>query len=121
MYQIDRIIVVIKPTQTFVDWINQHGPADEEKISYDEVRTDCTSYLIPPFEDIVDAEQFMATIYQDIFENELEGWYLDASLWPTNRTYQVFKEWIDIEYHSMVYDLVMNEEEEELYPKETIQ
>jgi len=40
-----------------------------------------------------------------IFEAMLEGWVTDESLWPTNRTQQMFQEWFEIQMSSMVQDL----------------
>lgn len=121
MYQIDRIAVIIKPTQVFVDWVNQHTQADDEKITYAAVREDCTTFLIPPFEDMIDAEEFISSIYQEVFDCELEAWYLDASIWPINRTYKVFKEWFDIEYHNSLFDLALVDDEEPMLAEGTLQ
>jgi hypothetical protein len=33
----------------------------------------------------------------------------DESTWPTERTYAAFREWFDVEVHSVVIDLVAGE------------
>ncbi len=43
--------------------------------------------------------------YERIFENELNGWYRDESLWPENRTWKMFHQWFDINVASMIFDL----------------
>ena len=54
---------------------------------------------------------FYASTSNDIefFENELEGWYTDETLWPKNRDYKTFMEWIEVECHSVVLDTVGGE------------
>jgi len=44
--------------------------------------------------------------YGTLFETELEGWHVDPSLWPEKRTLKVFREWFDIECHTMILDTV---------------
>lgn len=39
-----------------------------------------------------------------IFEMELSGWSIDENLWPKKRTFKIFREWFEIELHSMVFD-----------------
>jgi len=36
---------------------------------------------------------------------ELEGWHLDESAWPVDRTFKKFRDWFAIEFHSVVEDL----------------
>jgi hypothetical protein len=35
---------------------------------------------------------------------ELSGWSIDENLWPKKRTFKIFREWFEIEPHSMVFD-----------------
>ena len=39
----------------------------------------------------------------------LVDWYTDESLWPKKRSLKMFREWFDIQYHSMVWDLAVRE------------
>jgi len=36
---------------------------------------------------------------------ELEGWHMDESAWPVDRTFKKFRDWFAIEFHSVVEDL----------------
>jgi hypothetical protein len=44
--------------------------------------------------------------YKIIFDNQLQGWWTDEKDWPLKRDFTMFKEWFDIELHSIVQDLV---------------
>ena len=39
------------------------------------------------------------------FERYLDEWYTEESWWPKNRSLKMFKQWFDIQYHSMIWDL----------------
>ena len=39
----------------------------------------------------------------------LEGWLRDESMWPRNRTFQMFEEWFEIQMCSLVQDLYCGE------------
>ena len=69
--------------------------ADDEK----------TVYLIPSFEDDAEAEEILKQVYSEIFERELDAWHTDEADWPENRTFAIFKQWFEIELHSMVEDV----------------
>ena len=64
-----------------------------------------TVYLIPGFEDDDEATKILEDIYAMVFELELDGWHTDESAWPLKRSFAMFKEWFDIELHSVVEDL----------------
>ena len=111
LYELDRIVAVIKPTQRFLHWIQQMP--DNEDIELSDLREDCTALLIPAFDAPEEADQYMATLCEDIFANELDVWDESMETWPSDRSFEHFKQWFDIEYHSMVFDTVDDEEDDD--------
>ncbi len=105
MYEVDRMVAVIKPTQIFVDWVNTHIAEGEEPVTLEDLLIDCTAILIPPFDEASDAVEYIEALYTEIFETELETWFLDEAFWPEKRTFQLFNEWFNVEFHSLVFDL----------------
>ena len=103
MYLINRIAAILKPTQPFVDWINKSNP-DEETITLDEVQQDCTVILVPEFEFPEETIPYIESNYSVIFKDELADWCDDDNQLPQNRSLEMFRQWINIELHSMVYD-----------------
>jgi hypothetical protein len=104
MYEVDRVVAIIKPTKKMLEWL--HQKTDENKaLALEDIRNDCTTLLIPPFESEEQAQQYMEEIYNDIFENELESWDPEQAHWPQSRSLDLFLAWFDIEYHSVVYDI----------------
>jgi len=48
-------------------------------------------------------------IYAEVFERGLWSWHTGESAWPQNRTLKMFRDWFEIELHSVVEDLTSDE------------
>lgn len=113
MYVINRSAAIIRPQQPFVDWAN--SIEDEVKqYSIEDFSTDCSVVLLPEYDSDEHAKSILKGLYNDVFEIELSSWVTDENVWPDNRTYEMFKEWFDVELHSMVYDPYEDDIEKEL-------
>ena len=100
---VNRAVAVIKPRQPYLDWAMRLPDAPDD-LTLDELQRDCTAVLIPDFDDPAQAEAFIAAIASDLFELELDAWDRDPQSWPEDRSYQTFREWFDVEIHSIVLD-----------------
>ncbi len=109
MYVINRSVVILKPTQAFLDWVLELPDPEPMELTLEDLRHDCTALLIPDFDDETGALEFIYDYYEELFEIELDAWYSDESLWPAERTLEMFQDWFDIEIHSMVTDLAEEE------------
>lgn len=105
MRTINRYVVIIKPKQSYVDWINQL-PEVEDKLTLDDLQSDCTAILIPEFDLPEESKAFMNSMAESLFEEELAGWCTDETRWPINRTKKLFWQWFEVEIHSEVFDAV---------------
>ncbi|MFH0753091.1 MAG: hypothetical protein V2A70_00825 [Candidatus Omnitrophota bacterium] len=94
--------VIVRRKQPFIDWIKYHDP---EYDAVDEKHDEKSVYLLSE-KDGDDWDKYVKKHFLDIFENELEGWYTGPEMWPADRSWKVFNEWIDFEVQTMVYDLV---------------
>ena len=103
MYSINRSIAIIRPKQPFVEWANQLPDADF-KVSVDELQNDCLVILIPEYTTNEEAKECINELYEDIFEEELSGWCTNESWWPKKRTQEMFWQWFNVEFHSVVMD-----------------
>ena len=104
MYEIDRSLLVVKPKKPFFDWVQTVDY--EEGLTLEDVREDPSAYLIPELESPEEEREILKWCYEDIFEAELSSWYTDAAVWPQQRDLKMFLEWFDIEFHSLVFDLL---------------
>lgn len=97
---INRAALLVYPSEPFLAWARS--------IDDDIAPAKCderTVYLIPEFDDDRGFERVLKKVWSEVFERELEAWYIDETRWPQNRTYSMFKKWFRIEYHTIIEDL----------------
>ena len=88
---------------------------EDEQYSISDFNSDCSVILLPVVDSDEHAEAFIKKKFQDLFELELSSWIVVDDMWPENKTYKMFQEWFDVEFHSMVFDLVQSDIEKEPY------
>ncbi len=116
MYLINRQVAIVKPKQPFVDWVDSISEDPSENVSLKEVRSECTVYLVADgANNEEEALEYLYEFYDEIFADQLDGWYTDETRWPQDISLVKFKQWFDIEVHSMVVDLYEDEIEKEPY------
>jgi hypothetical protein len=109
---LNRAVLIVRPKQPYLDWAAQLDDADIVP-NPDQERT---VYLIPEFDDDAEAQNVLKRVFAEVFERELFGWHTDESAWPPKRTLAMFRQWFEIELHSVVEDLcgfeLIDDEEE---------
>ncbi len=98
---LNRSAVILRPGAAFVEWARGLDDSDFVLLPVEEQ----TVYLLPPWDDEVEAMALLAEGYEEIFARELFGWHTDENDWPKNRTFAMFREWFEFEFHSVVEDL----------------
>ncbi len=101
---LNRSAITIKAKRPFVDWIL--SLPESEHITQDDIDEDRTVYLLPDITSDGCQEELIQEFYQRLFEEQLNDWYTDEQGWPPNRDVKMFKHWFEIEFHSIVLDLV---------------
>ena len=104
METLNRSAVVVRPKQPFLEWLHTADPTSLALTLPDLVQ-EPTIYLIPECDTGEELAAVLSIFCAKIFEEQLAGWYLDTSTWPTNRNFEVFCEWFDFQHHSMLVDL----------------
>jgi hypothetical protein len=104
MDTLNRSAIVVKPKQRFLDWLHAADPTSHE-ITLLDVCQEPTIYLIQECDTDEDVTKVLKELCEEIFEEQLDGWYKDISTWPRDRTYDVFCQWFDYQHHSMLIDL----------------
>ena len=98
---INRYAIILKPKKPFFDWINKVEPNDPQ-YEVDESNI----YLVS--DEIHDVEGWLKKNFTKFFVYELEDEILDKKNWPKNRNYKMFKQWFNVEFSTMIYDLENN-------------
>lgn len=101
---INRCAVTLTRKKPFQSWLE--NLPDPEKVSLEELDEDSPVYLIPDYDMGKDRESFLELSHSAIFEVELHTWWTAEKDWPQNRTFEMFKQWFDYKFHSIVVDLV---------------
>jgi hypothetical protein len=109
---VNRAALFLRYKPPAVVWINDADPYDRDPGStVESVNEERTVYLISG-EDADTADTLSRWVkenYLALFENELEGWYVDETLWPKNRDFETFNEWFSVECHTVLIDTVGGE------------
>jgi hypothetical protein len=100
---LNRSAVIVRPKKPFLDWLRAVDDDDAPAVTLDQM--DATLYLVPDYEDPADAEKVPGRVCEEIFCQELEGWYTDVDVWPKDRSLKVFKQWFDVQHHEVVEDV----------------
>jgi hypothetical protein len=98
---LNRSVLIVRPRQPMVDWV---AGLDESGLASN-VEGEQTAYLVPEFDDGDEAQQVLEDVFAEVFERELFGWRTDEATWPANRDLALFRQWFEIELHSVVEDL----------------
>ena len=98
---INRGAIIVRPKEPYIDWaigLDDSGlkPGEDDEP---------TIYLIPEYENDLEAIEVLSKCFDIIFETELQNWHTDESAWPKNRTFSLFRKWFSFEFHSCVDDL----------------
>lgn len=99
-------VLVIIPKKPFYDWGNSLTPDIAPIKKYDE----CESYLLDHGWNSTQAENFLKANYDQFFQDQLFGTWTDKSGWPQKRTWEMFLEWFDWHFSSMVWDVFPEKE-----------
>ena len=104
MATLNRSAVVVEPKQPFLDWLHMVDPTSQSLTLPDLVQ-EPTIYLIPECDTRSDVDQALRELCEEIFTEQLAGWFNDEKTWPQDRGFGVFCHWFDFRHHSMLVDL----------------
>lgn len=102
--EVNRSILLVRPRQPYLDWAD--SLPNPTPVTLDELREDCNVYLVSEILDPDDELAVLQNHYAAIFEQELSDWMTGEDFWPSKRTLSMFMDWFDVEFHSMVFDLL---------------
>jgi len=103
-FTLNRTVAVLVPKQPFMDWLNSVDP-DDQTLTVADLRNDNEVFLIPQFSDHAKSVKWVEIRWNFLFEHMLMGWVSDEMMWPQQRNLDMFRDWFDIETHTMAWDL----------------
>ncbi|WP_414500720.1 hypothetical protein [Zymobacter sp. IVIA_12111.31 C1] len=106
MNVVNRSALSVRPTQAFVDWINQlEATEGEDDLLLEDVERESTIYLIGEMDSEEAIHAYLRARYLDILENELRAWEEDVRLWPETLDWALFEDFLQIEFSYLALDL----------------
>ena len=110
-HQINRAMVVLRYKQPYLDWVKSAGPSPME-LTLEEANDDSEAFLVPAYDSLIDpvdgtedAVKWVEKRWRMLFEHILMSWIEDESAWPKKLTLKLFREWFDVEYRSLIWDI----------------
>jgi hypothetical protein len=106
MRVINRTAVTITGAKPYVDWtLETDADANKGAITVARARTYGSAFLMPEFELEEDIQEWVEDNAIWIFEFQLGAWTDDETTWPPIRDLKSFREWFNIDIHSVVVDV----------------
>jgi hypothetical protein len=97
---VKRSAMVVKAKKPFHDWLLSIDPTDKPE----EMLKEGDVYLLPDYDELKKLENWLKKNFNEIFEDQLNNWYIAEEMWPQNRTFKMFNEWFDYSLHTMIWD-----------------
>ena len=104
MLALNRSAIVVRPKLPFLEWLHSADPTSAT-LTLADLALEPTIYLVPECADAEEQRAALHTVFETIFENQLDGWWRDRTTWPTPRSFGTFTSWFDCQFHSTLLDL----------------
>jgi hypothetical protein len=101
---LNRSAAIVRPKAPYIEWANgldEGGPT----MTLEEERRQPAVFLLPEVVYDSDFDRLLRDHFEDMFEFQLWLWMTDEDCWPSDRSFEVFNEWFDVEFQSMPIDL----------------
>lgn len=104
MVTVNRSAIIVKPRQPFLDWLHAADPTSGD-LTLRRLIQEPIIYLIRECETDDEIKQALRELCEEIFAEQLAGWFTDTKTWPEDRSFDTFCRWFDFQHHSMLVDL----------------
>ena len=108
MELLDRVALIVTPRRRCLEWVSALPEADR-RYTIDDAKSLRTVCLVHGGDDEPDVDDLTDEYFDTLFEEWLGGWTTDESLWPSNRTAHVFRDWFQVECIDYVIDVDSHE------------
>ncbi|HEY2381094.1 MAG TPA: hypothetical protein VGK48_07915 [Terriglobia bacterium] len=105
MREVNRSALILTAKPAFLDWVREVD-ASSSDLTLEDINEEPVIYLVPEFESDEEFAKWVEGHFDDIFQEQLAGWWTDQRLWPTDRSVRLFQNWFDCQSHSVVLDVV---------------
>ena len=110
---INRSAAIVIPKQPFLEWAKLDDETGIAPAVYQTMREEPNVYLLPEYEDDHSKKEVLEDFWPQLVAAMLGGWLREETMWPHDRTFEMFNEWFEVRMMSIVEDLY--DEDEILY------
>ena len=103
MEAVNRFALIVRPKRRFMEWANALESGGRP-LTQDELAGYSEVYLLDATDPDADREEVIDTYADEIWEQQLSGWWTDDSEWPKNRTPHTLRDWFEMTLVDMVFD-----------------
>ena len=106
---VNRAVIILRYKEPALRWINEaNQSSNSSQVTLADVNDNSTVYIIKDgaVESPEKFRRWLRKHFRSLFESELEGWYTDPQLWPSELTLKLFDAWFTVERYSVVLDTV---------------
>jgi len=98
----NKTIITVTLKAPFITWIQStdEGSAD---IKAENITSSPNAYMVDDTEDGLEPDKLIKKNFKAIFEEELNGWIIDVSMWPPKWDLQTFHKWFQVTVHSQIF------------------
>ena len=83
--EVNRSAIVVTPAQPFLDWLQSVDPTSM-KLTLADLSIEPTIYLIPECDTPADVAECLRDVFDEIFQNQLDGWYRVRETWQIDKS-----------------------------------
>ncbi len=106
---LNRSAVLLRPRRPYLEWTKLDDAEGLAEGVFEALREEPCAYLVPDFEDDDERKEILREFWPALFEAMLSAGVTDEDRWPEGRTLEMVGEWFDIQTHSMIVDIYMDE------------
>ena len=100
----NRTAIVVTPKEPFIKWVQSTGEAGMVT-TVEEILEGPNVYLVDDSLDGMGEERLLKKNFAGIFEEELNGWIIDETMWPQKRDIKTFRQWFHVHVCEIVLDM----------------
>ena len=104
MLALNRSAIVVRPKSPCLAWLHAADPTSVT-LTLADLGREPTIYRVSECGDVEDEQACLQAVFSTIFDDQLDGWWRDRTMWPTPRSLDVFTRWFDCQFHSTLLDL----------------
>jgi len=104
LYDINRVALILKPSEELLQWAIREDPALAEDIDPEESDDYASVYLLPDFDELEEADQWLEKNFQEVLETLLEEWIPNEAAWPDELSFKHLELYSDYSFTNIVID-----------------